>query len=93
MLEFTTQTGLTMRMAIANYPRERRWFIGHGFTTPAMSNETLTREFLDKLIPNRPAWIEDESGHTGWFNTKAMEAAGVDKNFVDTPEAGDGRGL
>ena len=27
-----------------------------------------------------------ESGHTGWFNTKAMEAAGVDKTFKDTPE-------
>ena len=75
-----------LKEAIADYPENKEWFIGHGFTTPALSKETLTREFLDKLIPDRPAWIEDESGHTGWFNTKAMEAAGVNKNFNDTPE-------
>ena len=54
---------------------------------PAFAPETLTREFLDKLIPDRPAFIEDETGgHTAWFNTKAMEAAGLTKEFVDTPE-------
>lgn len=75
-----------LKAAIAEYPKDKEWFIGHGFTTPALSKETLTRAFLDKLIPDRPAWIEDESGHTGWFNTKAMEAAGVTKDFQDTPE-------
>jgi predicted amidohydrolase YtcJ len=31
--------------------------------------------------------VEDETGgHTAWFNTKAMEAAGLTKEFVDTPE-------
>jgi len=71
--------------AIANYPKEKEWFIGHGFTTPAMSPETLTRKVLDELIPDKPAWIEDESGHNAWFNTKAMELAGVSKDFKDTP--------
>ena len=46
----------------------------------------MTREYLDKLIPDRPAFIEDESGHNLWFNTLAMEAAGVTKDFKDTPE-------
>lgn len=71
---------------IATYPKDKKWFIAQGFTTPAMSSETLTREFLDKLIPDRPAWIEDESGHNAWFNTLAMQAAGVSKDFEDTPE-------
>jgi len=52
-----------------------------------MSKETLTRKTLDELIPDKPAWIEDESGHNAWFNTLAMEKAGVDKNFKDTPES------
>lgn len=71
---------------IANYPADRQWFIATGYTTPAMSEETLTRENLDRLIPDRPAWIEDETGHNAWFNTLAMEAAGVTKDFQDTPE-------
>jgi predicted amidohydrolase YtcJ len=75
-----------LKECIANYPEDREWFIAQGYTTPAMSKETLTREYLDKLIPDRPAWIEDESGHNAWFNTLAMEAAGVSKDFEDTPD-------
>jgi predicted amidohydrolase YtcJ len=69
-----------LEKCIASYPEDREWFIAAGFTIPAMSPETLTREFLDKLIPDRPAFIEDETGgHTAWFNTAAMKAAGISK--------------
>ena len=82
------QTLDALKEAIASYPEDREWFIGTGWTMPAMSPETLTREFLDKLIPDRPAFIEDETGgHTAWFNTLAMEAAGVSKDTKDTPES------
>lgn len=86
--EPTEEMTLTaLKEAIANYPKDLEWFIGAGFSVPAMSPETLTREFLDELIPDRPAFIEDETGgHTAWFNTKAMEAAGISKETKDTPE-------
>jgi len=81
------QTIDALKECIANYPKDREWFIATGWTMPAMAPETLTREFLDKLIPDRPAFIEDETGgHTAWFNTLAMEAADVSRNTVDTPE-------
>ena len=81
------QTIDALKECIANYPKDREWFIATGWTMPAMEPETLTREFLDKLIPDRPAFIEDETGgHTAWFNTLAMEAAGISKETVDTPE-------
>ena len=82
------QTLDVLKECIANYPDDREWFVATGFTMPAMSPETVTREFLDQLIPDKPAFIEDETGgHTAWFNTKAMEAAGVTKDFQDTPES------
>ncbi len=86
--EPTEEMTLTaLKEAIANYPKDLEWFIGTGFSVPAMAPETLTREFLDQLIPDRPAFIEDETGgHTAWFNTKAMEAAGISKETIDTPE-------
>jgi len=71
---------------VENYPDDRPWFIAQGHSSAVMSPETLSREVLDRLIPDRPAWIEDESGHNAWFNTLAMEAAGVTKDFTDTPE-------
>jgi len=86
------QTIEALKECIANYPEDKEWFIAAGFTVPAMSSETLTRQFLDELIPNRPAFIEDETGgHTAWFNTAAMEAAGINKDFEDTPETFFGR--
>jgi len=52
-----------------------------------MAPETLTREFLDELIPDRPAYVEDETGgHSAWFNSKAMEAAGLSKDYEDSSE-------
>jgi predicted amidohydrolase YtcJ len=82
------QTLDALKECIANYPDDREWFIATGWTMPAMAPETLTREFLDQLIPDRPAFIEDETGgHTAWFNSLAMEAAGVSKDTEDTPES------
>ena len=82
------QTLDALRECIANYPDDREWFIATGWTLPAMAPETLTRKFLDQLIPDRPAFIEDETGgHTAWFNTLAMEAAGVSRDTEDTPES------
>ncbi len=82
------QTLDALKKCIANYPDDREWFIATGWTMPALAPETLTREFLDQLIPDRPAFIEDETGgHTAWFNTLAMEAAGVSKETEDTPES------
>jgi len=81
------QTINALKECIANYPEDREWFIAAGWTAPAMSKETLTREFLDKLIPDRPAYVEDETGgHAAWFNTKAMEAAGLSADYVDSSE-------
>ena len=81
------QTINALKDCIANYPEDREWFIAAGWTAPAMSKETLTREFLDKLIPDRPAYVEDETGgHAAWFNTKAMEAAGLSADYVDSSE-------
>ncbi|MDA9982464.1 amidohydrolase [Gammaproteobacteria bacterium] len=82
------QTIDALKECIANYPDDREWFIGTGWSLPVMAPETLTREFLDELIPDRPAFIEDETGgHTAWFNTLAMEAAGVSKDTEDTAES------
>jgi predicted amidohydrolase YtcJ len=82
------QTIDALKKCIADYPDDREWFIATGWTMPAMAPETLTRKFLDQLIPDRPAFIEDETGgHTAWFNTLAMKAAGVSRNTEDTPES------
>ena len=81
------QTIEALKRCIEEYPEDREWFIAAGFSPAAMSEETLTREFLDQLIPDRPAYVEDETGgHSAWFNTRAMEAAGLSKDYIDSSE-------
>jgi predicted amidohydrolase YtcJ len=49
---------------------------------------TPSREFLDELVPNRPAILLNRDGHGAWANSRALEAAGVS---VFTPDPEDGR--
>ena len=75
-----------LKKCIAEYPDDQEWFFAEGYSTPEMKPETLTKEFLDELIPDRPAYVKDESGHFGWANTLGFVAAGIDENTPDTPE-------
>ena len=57
-----------LKECLKTYPEDREWVIAGGATFAAMDPETLTRAFLDELIPDRPAFIEDETGgHQMWF--------------------------
>ncbi len=56
---------------------------GLGFSAGAFGKEGPTKEMLDKAVPNRPAVILDDGGHTAWFNSKALNMAGITK---DTPD-------
>ncbi len=57
--------------------------LGLGFAAAAFGKDGPTKEMLDKVVPNRPAVIIDEGGHSAWFNSKALEMAGITK---DTPD-------
>ena len=57
--------------------------LGSGFLAPAFGMAGPTAAQLDAIVPDRPALIIDEGGHTGWANTLALEAAGISR---DTPD-------
>ncbi len=76
-----------LKQCIEEFPDDQEWFFAEGYSSPVMSDETLTKEFLDTLIADRPAYVKDESGHFAWANSKAFELAGIDENTPDTAEA------
>jgi len=53
------------------------WIVGRGWFYSAFPGGMPTIELLDRLVPDRPAYIESFDAHTGWANTKALTAAGV----------------
>jgi predicted amidohydrolase YtcJ len=51
-------------------------------------NRPITRKDLDEAVPNHPAMVGHRGGHTGVYNSKAFELAGV---TVDTPDPTGGK--
>jgi hypothetical protein len=47
----------------------------------------LHRKHLDEVVPNHPAAVNHRGGHTSWYNSKALELAGITRNTRD-PEHG-----
>lgn len=47
----------------------------------------LDRRVLDEMAPNRPVAVLHNSGHSVFFNTAAMRAAGIDDDAADPPGA------
>ena len=74
-----------LRACAEGYPAEPEWFLAEGFTPGPMSKEALSLATLDQIIPDKPAYVGDESGHNAWVNSLALEAAGVTAETPDPP--------
>jgi hypothetical protein len=44
-----------------------------------------TREWIDGVTPDNPAWLDRYDGHMGLANSAALKLAGVDRNTPDPP--------
>ena len=68
----------------ADHPDER-WVTGGGWRFDCFARGMPTRELLDSLVPDRPAYLRVADGHAGWANSKAFAAAGIDRTTPDPP--------
>ena len=57
--------------------------VGFGFLAKAFGPDGPTAKQLDAVVPDRPAIIADEGGHTAWANTAAMRIAGLTRETPD----------
>ena len=56
---------------------EREWIVGRGWYYEPFPGGLPTRQLLDTLVPDRPAYLIAYDGHTGWANSKALALAGI----------------
>lgn len=63
------------------------WVKGRGWMYVPFPGGLPTRELLDAVVPDRPAFMRCYDGHTGWVNSAALRLAGIDR---DTPDPRDG---
>jgi predicted amidohydrolase YtcJ len=66
----------TIRLWSQAHP-ERAWITGRGWYYQPFAGAMPTRQMLDALVPDRPAYLIAYDGHTGWANTAALTAAGI----------------
>ncbi|MEX0625311.1 MAG: amidohydrolase [Chloroflexota bacterium] len=73
---------VAIRAFAAAHP-ERAWVAGRGWLYAAFPGGMPTREQLDAAVPDRPAYFECFDGHSGWANSLALTAAGIDERTPD----------
>lgn len=64
--------------AYAQAHRDKAWIVGSGWDEAAfLPSGQPTRQMLDAAVPDRPAYLDDNSGHEGWANSRALAVAHV----------------
>lgn len=77
-----------MQTAIRDYAAahpDRPWIRGRGWYYEPFPGGLPTRQQLDALVPDRPAYFTAYDGHTGWANSRALEAAGITRTTRNPP--------
>ncbi|MFT4215215.1 MAG: amidohydrolase [Microbacterium sp.] len=77
----------TVAAYAASHPDEE-WILGGGWAMSAFPGGTPTAAALDRVLPDRPAFLPNRDGHGAWVNSAALRLAGLDR---DTPDPADGR--
>ena len=67
---------------------EKAWLIGNGWPAALFDARGPRKEDLDALVPDRPAVIYEDSGHSAWLNSAAFLAAGIGPDTEDPPPNG-----
>jgi len=72
-----TQTDVERQVGAYAASRAGDWVIGRGWYYSAFPGGLPTIELLDRLVPDRPAYIEAFDTHTAWVNSRAITSAGI----------------
>jgi predicted amidohydrolase YtcJ len=59
------------------------WILGGDWDHENWGGELPDREWIDKVTPNNPVWINRLDGHMSLANSAALKAAGVKDNAAD----------
>jgi len=63
----------------------RPWVLGRGWLYGSFPGGLPTKQQLDAVVSDRPAYMECYDGHSGWANSKALELAGITRETKDPP--------
>lgn len=56
---------------------EPAWIVGRGWSYALFAGGLPSRDVLDRIVPDRPAFLVADDGRTAWVNSKALALAGI----------------
>ena len=60
------------------------WLIGYGHTIFSLLDaQRAPVDIIDDVVPNRPVIIMEQTSHSMWVNSAALELAGIDRDSQD----------
>ena len=62
---------------------EDGWFLGGVWSPVVFGKKGPTKEMLDEIVGDTPAFLVDSTIHAAWVNSAALKVAGIDKNTAD----------
>jgi len=74
--------------AYADAHPDEPWILGGGWAMEYFPGGTPRKQDLDAVVPDRPVFLFNRDVHGAWVNSRALEAAGIDRH---TPDPADGR--
>ncbi|MGI9369021.1 MAG: amidohydrolase, partial [Ruegeria sp.] len=57
---------------------DNEWITGETWPPGMFPEDAPEAAWLDEIVPDRPVYLVDQSGHSAWLNTKALEIMGFD---------------
>lgn len=82
--QLTTLDAVTREIEMwARLHPEAEWIVGSGWRYEMFPGGLPTRQLLDRVTGQRPAFLTSYDGHTGWANSAALAAAGISKTTAD----------
>lgn len=64
---------------------DRPWVVGRGWDAESFPNGGPTRQLLDAVIMDRPAFIVSDDGRSAWVNTNALRLAKIGRRTAPPP--------
>ena len=68
--------------AYAEANPDKEWILGGQWLLGTYPDDNPRKEWLDAVVTDRPVNLLDQTGHSSWLNSKALELAGI---TADTP--------
>jgi len=83
--QFPVESGVAQIQAAvkkcASKTKKGEWI--EGKTWDSALSEKVTAADLDKVAPDNPVYLHDDTNHLGWLNTAALKAVGITKDTAD----------